>query len=297
MPNPNGQIGWAIEAAKSLSLAHGFQLTPKYHTVDSVESACPFCRDGTKRFVIFREGNYWCRECNTKGWWGEAPTQEEVQKALEEKELSRQATVRKLQKCNDWKMYHNQVQLHTQEWQAHGIDDTDIIKWQLGYAEPSKYIEVPSLTIPIFFKGLLVDIRHRLLGVEDGQKYRSHFTNTPPAFFNADSIFTNQKVFLVEGEKKAIIAHKFGYESAVSYPGVNMQEPLLAFLHENSLSGQDIIYLPDPNTIDTIIAAGKELKKLGHKVSVVDLFLKPDDLLLQYGTTALKNALRYTRKL
>lgn len=285
-----------MDAGNILSQQHNFILHPTYHTSDEAQSACPFCRDGTKRFVIFQDGNYWCRKCEVRGWWRTALTKQETEVIFREKELSRQATVRRLRDCSDWKRYHQLVNGHLDEWQEHGLDQSDINKWQLGWAAPSKLIEVASLTIPIFFKGLLVDIRHRLLGVTTN-KYRSHFSHTPPAFFNGDAILTHQKLFLVEGEKKAIICHKFGFESTISYPGVNMQDALMGFLHDNGATHQELVYIPDPSTLDAIVPAGKELKRLGHKVSVVELFLKPDDLLLQYGSTAMRNALRFTRKL
>ena len=133
--------------------------------------------------------------------------------------------------------------------------------------------------------------------VGDEDKYRNHFKHTPVAFFNGDVVIQKRpKILLVEGEKKAIIMHKFGFSDSVAYPGLKTQEPLLAFLHDNGSTSQEIIYVPDPNTIDTIVAAGRELAKLGHTVKVVDLILKPDDFLLRYGRGRLEAAQKHARK-
>lgn len=286
---------WAVEAAALISQSTGYVLQPRYHASTEAKSACPFCKTGDDRFVIFQEGNYWCRQCHVRGWWRTKLSSEEINEIETVKIAERQATTRKLSTCQDWKIYHREVAEHVSDWETHGINTDDIKRWQLGYSK--NHFSVPSLTIPVFRNGVLVDIRHRLLQVEDGAKYRSHFKNTPPVFFNADVIETAQKVFLVEGEKKAIIMSKFGFNDTISYPGINTQEPLLSFLHNDGHAGQEFIYIPDPNTIDTVLQAGRELKALGHKVSVIELFLKPDDMLLQFGVQVLKSALTYTRKL
>lgn len=291
---------WAVEAAVLIGASTKFALQPelRYHTTGEATTACPFCREGEHRFIIFIEGNYFCRKCEKRGWWRTSITDEEKQQLFRERDEKRQETRRRLQACTSWKTYHENVYSHLADWQAHGIDQSDIDRWQLGYAERDTTFEVPSLTIPVFFRGNLVDIRHRLLLEQPtNNKYRSHFRDTPPSFFNGDVVTTRSSIFLVEGEKKAIILEKYGISPAVSYPGVNMQEPLLAFLHDQGHEGQEIIYIPDPNTIDTIVLAGRELARMNRKVSVVEVFLKPDDLLIQYGQIALKNALKWKRRL
>lgn len=278
---------WGNLAAQTLSASTNFRIRPIYHTMTEVAGACPFCKQGTDRFLMFAEGNYWCRKCHKKGWW-RTTSAEELAEQKKTALASQQETRRRLQSCNDWKTYHRNVHEHMSDWLSHGLEESDVLRYQLGYT--TNRWNLPSLTIPIFFQGLLVDIRHRLLGT-DTDKYRSHFANTPPGFLNGDAVTTSQKIFLVEGEKKAIILEKYGIAPTVSYPGINTQDALIAFLHDQGTEGQDIVYIPDPNTYETILYASRELKKHGRHVSIVELFLKPDDLLLRYGATPLVNAI------
>ena len=157
------------------------------HTSDEIMNAeCPHCGKGTDRFVIFSDGNTWCRKCGAKGFWRSSLTNEEKKAHTREKELNEQATLRMLSSCKDWKAYHKNAFSHLTDWEVHGIDQTDVDKWMLGWDD--QHFHIPTLTIPIFYKGVLRNIRHRVIGATDSeQKYRSHFKNTPTA---AKSKFT-----------------------------------------------------------------------------------------------------------
>lgn len=291
---------WANNAETALQNIFHFPLALRAHTSGQAVGACPHCRDGTDRFVVYQEGNWWCRVCKKKGWWLEeahrpAPGEIEARRLATEQERIQLRT--KIATCRDWVDYHNQVGQGMNSWATHGIDRKDIDRWGLGYCLKAPGSDSPSLTIPVFYKQKLVDIRHRLLNPLDGQKYRSHWSGLPPAFFNLDSMGEGDVVYLVEGEKKAVVLEHHGFHPVISYPGQNTAHLLPEILLREGTVCQKLRFLPDPHTEDSVYPVIRSLQKDGFECGLVDLFEKPDDFVIAYGGNALRDALKYWRRL
>lgn len=248
--------------------------------------------------MIYEEGNYWCRVCKKKGWWTEEanrPSPGEIEAKRLVTEQDRIALRTKIATCKDWMLYHNQVGQGYQLWQAHGIDQTDIDRWGLGYCPRAPGSESPSLTIPVFYKQALVDIRHRLVNPPDGQKYRSHWPGLPPCFFNLDALPEGETIYLVEGEKKAVVLEHYGFHPCVSYPGLNYAHLLSDILTRDERRCQ-LLFVPDPHSEQALRKSIHTLKECGFVCGIIDLFEKPDDFVLTYGAEALRAAAQYYRR-
>lgn len=203
----------------------------------------------------------------------------------------------KIANCRDWQVYHADVVQALTMWQAFGIGESDINKWGLGFCKqaPCTDYASASLTIPIFRKNKLVDIRHRLVSPADGQKYRSHWAGLPPSFFNLDAISHGERVFVVEGEKKAIVLEHFGFHPTISFPGLNCAHQLSDILAQEGTKSQRFVFLPDPGSEVKLRPLLKGLKSAGFKLSLAELIMKPDDFLVEYGGDAMCNALQYAQ--
>lgn len=275
----------------------GVQL--KAHVDGQAVGPCPNCQQGQDRFVAFVEGNFWCRHCNSKGWWRETkPSKEEIERIKEEKRQHAQRMYARMSRCVDWIRYHEQVSEAMDVWFEHGVGIDSIMRWGLGYCESAPLApEHASLTIPVFHRGRLVDIRHRIIDGIDGNKYRSHMAGITPPFFNLDSIPSGKRLFVVEGEKKAIILMAAGVLPTVSYPGIGFAGQIGHTIEQECYKcKQDVVFIPDPGTTAKIEAVALDLEQAGHKCYILDLFDKPDDFLQEYGANNFMGALRMVRR-
>ena len=90
-------------------------------------SSCPFCHAGIDRFLVFAEGNYWCRQCNTNGWIDENDrrtlTPGELEKIRTEQRLRalerqqeeherRLSALERMSRCRDHIAYHQALYNH-----------------------------------------------------------------------------------------------------------------------------------------------------------------------------------------
>lgn len=271
--------------------------TLRYHTNEQAVGPCPFCPDhGDDRFVVFIDGNYYCRRCERRGWWKDDGLDKTTIAATRlVKEQDRIKRREAIANCKDWITYNQQAHLGLTEWKSFGIDETDIMKWGLGFCKQSPCCDYPSasLTIPVYHHGTLVDIRHRLLSPQNGQKYRSHWPGLPPSFFNIDSVKEGGVVFVVEGEKKAVVLEHYGFHPTISFPGLNNGSQLPTILSQECTKSQQIVFLPDPGSEAKMRPLFQSLRQKGFRVSVVDLFKKPDDWLMEYGPESVRNALKW----
>lgn len=286
-------MNW-IDAA---SEATGVSLKP--HVEGQAAGPCPYCRQGQDRFVVFVEGNYWCRACNSKGWWRETkPSKEELERIREEKRRHMQMVYTKMSRCTDWIRYHDNVSEAIEIWYEHGVGIDSVMRWGLGYCRSAPLSpEHESITIPVFHRGRLVDIRHRIIGGADGNKYRSHMYGLTPPFFNLDAIAGGKKLYVVEGEKKAIILMSAGIKPTISYPGIGFAASIAnTVLNECGEHKQDIVFIPDPGTADKIEQVSIEIANSGHRCFILDLFDKPDDFILEYGINNFHGALKMIRR-
>lgn len=289
---------WAGEAQSKLEqMFPHFPFNLHFHKHDQVEGACPFpkCRGGEDRLVVFQNGNVWCRRCNQKASWRKES--EEERKRRQAKEQEDRRTLRQvIAQCTDWVGYHDNVGLGAALWKAAGITNEDIDRWGLGYCDrvPNCGYDTPSLTIPVFYKNTLVDIRHRVLKPQADDKYRSHLPKLPPAYFNLDGLLNQPRCFFVEGEKKAIVVAHNGLPVA-SFPGLDSARYLTNIIPQLLTVSQELVFLPDPGSETQLAPTFCNLRSQGYIVKVLDLFMKPDDFVLEYGTEPLLRAIPQAR--
>lgn len=215
--------------------------TYKQKTRTEYSAGCPAC-GGTKRFLFWPDtGNYWCRECELKGFVGNGkltPEQkEEAQRLAKERaEQERQERLSAIEKIAHYvgkvEWYHGQVNQALDYWYSQGLNDDTIHRFLLGYSHlcPT-YPPSPSYTIPSFIGQQLVTIRHRLAAPNGCGKYRPEFAGLPAQPFNVNalkpcpyeisfSLMEPGEALLVEGEVKTMYLDQAGFP-AFGVPGFN----------------------------------------------------------------------------
>lgn len=262
-------------------------------------SACPFCHAGTDRFLIFAEGNYWCRQCNVSGWIDENDkrrlTPDELEKIRMEQRvraLERQAeeherrltALERMSKCRDHISYHQAVYDYDAAmdyWLSEGISFDSIERYQLGYCQrcPTDNLGRPSYTIPVVQGGKLLNIRHRLTNAPSGDKYRPHMAGLGNQLFNADAVLARpDSIAIVEGEKKSIVVAQAGFAN-VGIVGKRAFKPEWV----EWFRPVKLVYVAlDPDARESAYRLGA---MFGNRARVVDLPAKIDDMIVRYGAT------------
>ena len=212
-----------IEEAVSLAERRWSGLT--FHiSGGEAHSPCPFEHDGTDRFTVFDDGGFWCRQCGKTGWLDDDRQRHILtpaeRNAIEIRKLKRQAAeherrlsvLEQMAKCRDHIRYHQALdQDGRRYWNGEGIYDDAIDRYMLGlcYSCPTDSEHRMSWTIPVMTKGVLVNIRHRLL-TNGADRYRPHLAGLGNTLFNADNLYNGKPdVMIVEGEKKSICLSQY----------------------------------------------------------------------------------------
>ena len=228
----------------------------------------------------------------TKPGGEDKPSKEDMEATKKHKQEQRQKLYAQMHTCNLWLDYHKNSPSVYDEWMGIGFTEEEINKWGLGFCSACPLSpEHTSLTIPVWFKGKLWDIRHRLIGAEQG-KYRSHLPGLVPPFYNLDAILTSRQVYVVEGEKKTIKCVSCGVPAVIGYPGIQFFKRIPEILNKYLDSTQQVIFIPDPGTTDKIIEMAQQIKVPCY---LVDLWMKPDDLILEHGADMFMSAIRMPR--
>lgn len=202
------------------------------------------------------------------------------------------ALVEQMHGCQAWMHYADQ-QERFEQWTTQKISEWDVKYWGLGFCESCPtFPQSRSLTIPVFYKGQLFDIRHRLLDAENGTKYCSHIPGLTPSFFNLDSVAGERQVYVVEGEKKAITVAGTGLGSVVGVPGQTFYKRLAQIFDHILTPNQEITFIPDPGTIDTVVQHARDI---ANKTFVAELWEKPDDFVRLFGQDRFLMALEFRR--
>lgn len=266
---------------------------------------CPFCGDGGKgdrsdRFRIFTGGGdtdhprYWCRQCNAKGSLlhldeGYKPSAAEVQ-AVQIRQVERRlaeherrlTALEQMAQSQDHLRYHQALNTRaTEYWLGEGISEASIDTYVLGYCNhcPTDRDRRPSYTIPVINSSKLRNIRHRLIGGDQGDKYRPHMAGLGTQLFNADLLAEPQdRILVVEGEKKAIVMTQCGFPS-VAILGKSVFKSEWKRLFDNA--GQVIVGL-DP---DAHKSAARLAAIFGRRGRVAAFPVKPDDMVNLYGAS------------
>jgi len=257
---------------------------------------CPFCgladHDG---FLIFEDGGYWCRQCDAKGWLDDDKPQRQLTKEellerrmaeIERKqaELDRRTTaLEQMHRCTDHLAYHHYLEQHPDKmlyWLQEGITTESIKRYKLGYCESCPtYRASPSYTIPFINRGKLENIRHRLAFPNGTGKYRPHMANLGNHLFNIDALDdTRERVLLLEGEKKVIVAAQEGLP-VVGICGKRAfkREWLAWFAHV-----EDIVIALDPDATESAYKLAAMFE--GKRARVAAFPYKVDDMIVQGAT-------------
>jgi DNA primase len=182
-------------------------------------------------------------------------------------------------------IYHQNLNGHSQkisdDW---GIDADYIDHFKLGYCRicPT-YPKSDSITIPYYWKGDLISLRHRLLKIPNrNDKYRPETVGLPAAIFNADVLLDDDsdRIVLVEGEFKAIALWQLGIPTC-AIPGAYMHSLIKPQLFKNK---KKVYVALDPGAE---IQSQKICQLLAPitDARLVTLPFKPDDMLIKYGYT------------
>lgn len=267
------------------------------HTSRKANGPCPSC-GGDDRFVVWIfDKSAWCSRCNLKMEYGD--NNGETTKPYDA-EIADQVARLEMATCTDWMEYHMNLLRNgdfIDEWARQGINVTNIETYGLGYCPRCPIVPTnPSLTMPVFHKGLLVDIRHKVLG-HKSIRYVSHLPELLPYPFNADSLEGPMGIVVMEGIKKAIITAETirgEMERDVSaIYGANAYKKLFEIIKEGG-SGP-IYFMLDPDAADKSVKYAQYCTKMGRPGFVVDLFEKPDDLLINYGKEVLIESIKQAR--
>jgi len=281
-------------------IAHASQIigVPLHrHTATKANGPCPKCHAGVDRLVVFEAGNWWCNTCHESGWWlPKEGAVERIQEAKAQALIRQTALLAQMATCQDWIIYQKTLRANPayyEAWYEQGMSDDEIQTWGLGYcAKCPLEPEFASLTLPVFYRQTLVDIRHRLIGGQDGNKYRSHLPGLVPSIYNADNLGTAPQIIVVEGEKKTIASVRAGFSASLGLPGAMFGEQLLDVL-QAATAQQTIILALDP---DKIAQAESLALRIGSAARVADFPTKPDDFLFRYGAQAYAAVIQQARK-
>jgi DNA primase len=260
-------------------------------TASEYSASCPDC-GGRDRFLYWPDkGNYFCRKCGAKGFVSDAAIgwtpeereryhQEAAERARLEREAKRAAVEDLAARAHLADEYYHQL-TDRSFWYGKGVNDWAIDHYRLGYCPACPtYHASPSYTIPVTFKGKLLNIRHRLTDPPTpGDKYRPERAGLPALMFNADVLLEPQAyVVLVEGEIKTVVLSQYGFPT-VGIPGANIFPDRWV----KWFSKQRIVYVAldpgaDGHARDIVLM-------LGEHARLVTLPTKPDDFFVIDGGT------------
>lgn len=274
------------------------------HTSKKACGPCPECGGEDRLVVWVFEESAWCSRCDYRAFFGE--NLDETRRAAMAQRMEQQKLVESIRSTIsvsvDWITYNTYAKEHPEVWTKEGMTQSDITKWGLGYtdvcpAQPASR----SLTIPVFWGDQLVDIRHKLLDADEmSGKYRSHHPMLTPIPFNLNAIYTSDTVYIVEGEKKAIIMDRFGYSHTTGIPGINTAEVLLKEISktDQAISNRYVVcFDPGATSKAESLAAAIMTTRKGSVALVADFFDKPDDMLLEYGGAVVEAIIKQARRI
>ena len=256
---------------------------------------CPICRSGVDRFLVFEDGGYWCRQCGTSGWLDEnnpkSLTEAELTgirlRRLERKQADHERRMSNLERMHQSKehiRYFHNLGANTdaiEYWCNEGMSLQTIDDYMLGYCPrcPTDREGRASYTIPVMIRGKLYNIRHRLIGADNGDKYRPQMAGLPSVLFNADYLYQDShRILITEGEKKSIVTAQAGFEN-VGLMGKTGFNPAWAARFERF----PLVYVAlDPDATEQ---AAEIAALFGDRGRVVILPDKLDDMIVRYGAT------------
>ena len=221
---------------------------------------------------------------------------------IEQKQAEQEKIIEEIQKKQNWILYNETLEDNPNYqtiWEAQGIPQSWQSFWQLGYCErftarsDNQVFSSPSLTIPIFVKDKVMNIRHRLLKpLNPKDKYRPERPGLSafPFYANPSVMYEPEYILYVEGEKKAMVTFltlDSDKWQVIGIPGKNQWKKEV-----DKLDGKRVITLLDPDALEHSIEFSKAVD--GY---YIDLPYKIDDLIIEMelGKMDLQKFLRTAR--
>ena len=208
-------------------------------------------------------------------------------KRTEEEIKQKQKLLAELRSAETWIRYHDSLE-HNQKmqslWAAQGIPIDYQNYWQLGYCDKFTMLtsagkwQSSTLTIPVFHgkDWELQNIRHRILNpFKPNDKYRPERPGlgSPPFFAIPDVMYDNERIIVVEGEKKAMVTWLTFEDNRIQVIGIpgKTQWKQIA----DKFDGQNVFIWLDPD-------ADKEAAEFAREVKgrVVNSAIKIDDAII-----------------
>ena len=293
-------MGAVIEA----EIKWGIKLTYNKRD-DEYVGPCPWCSADDDGFHVWDDaGNYWCRQCERKGWVNDDKDRQpsEAEKLarrvaeLERKQQEHERRLSQLEKmaqCKDHLAYHNALDARAMEyWFGEGIYEETIKRYLLGYCESCPTCRSsPSHTIPVINRGKLENIRHRLVEPQGG-KYRPHLSGLGNPLFNVDLLDqATERIVIVEGEKKSIVLAQAGFPNV----GITGKRAFKKSWIPWFANVREIVIALDPDATES---AYKLAGMLGERARVAVTPVKIDDAIVRYGAGAddIRGMLRWARQ-
>lgn len=290
-----------MQSVLSKALVRWPHLQFKRKSPSEYSSGCPFCGMGDDRFLLFEKGNYWCRQCDAKGFidddndeWARLTKAEKAIRALEAKQREmeqrqeeherRLSALERMARCTDHLRYHEALTWEAIDyWHEEGMTNATIDRYKLGYCDrcPTDRDGRSSYTIPVIGRdgATLTNIRHRLVNADNGDKYRPHMAGLGAQLFNSHYTTTaSGNIIITEGEKKSIVLSQEGFAN-------------VGIMGQRSFMRQWIDWLSPFRTV--YVALDPDAKDSAHRLAhlfngkgrVVSLPVKPDDFFTRYGGT------------
>ena len=267
-------------------------LTFKKKGNNEASSACPFCGQGKDRFLVFADGGYWCRQCNTKGWLDDdtprqQPTREQILERriaeIERKQQEHDKRITNLEimhRSQDHIRYHKNIERSIEYWFNEGIYEGSTNEYLLGYCDACPaYRESPSYTIPVINRGALENIRHRLAKPNGSGKYRPHMAGLGNSLFNVDLLDNaKERILIVEGEKKSIVLAQAGFANV----GITGKRSFSTSWVPWFDHIKEVVVCLDPDATES---AHKLAAIFGERARVATTPVKIDDAIVKYGAS------------
>lgn len=285
----------------------------KIKNANEASSACPFCNQATEDgFLVFQEGNFWCRQCDITGWVNEDDTLSDHERRIlaieaEQKRQKRQLQeqekriqkIELLQKTRPDLQYHRNLTDEVFEyWFSQGIYEEAVEQFRLGYCHSCPTCpQSASYTIPIYdYDSKLINVRHRLK-TPMGGKYRPEMAGLPTSLYNAPVLQEpRDRIIIAEGEKKSITLTQH------NFPAVGLMGKSYKWRTEwfdwFTNQGEVIIAL-DPDAMDKANKLGELFFTKGFRnIKIATFPTKVDDGISMYGAGLydIEAVLKYARK-
>lgn len=276
-------------------LPHHADSTPSFGIDDKERFCCFGCNKEGDLFDYLELTRGWDLQRSVEYFGGREMSDEEqlertirrgeIQKERLEAEIERtKNALAELREARMWVKYEqnlSQSPSHREMWCDEGIPGWWQEEYHLGYA-PNFY-EGESLVIPVFtpFDNEPVNIRHRIIG-RTGDKYRPEKAGLPASFYWAfPALGATPDIFLVEGEKKAMVLRRYLSEAganSIQVVGFMGKNGLKAELVPQIANTEHVYYIPDPNVERELI--WKHIQTLGIITTIIQLPRKVDDMLV-----------------